>query len=76
MLFPRTKIIKQPEIPDIIHNIRLVIGLAQDEFMKIVDVTFAKVNGWKNRRTKLSNIAVARVVRSWAERAKAQLHAL
>lgn len=54
-------IIEQPKIGLFIQDIRLLMGLTQEEFAGIIGVTFPTVNRWENGHTKPSKLAVQQI---------------
>jgi DNA-binding transcriptional regulator YiaG len=61
MSFQKKRIIKQPEIGCLIHEIRLLMGLTQEELAIIIGVSFPTVNRWENGHTKPSKLAVQQI---------------
>lgn len=55
------KIINQPEIGQFIYEIRLVMGLTQEELAIILGVTLPTVNRWENGHNKPSKLAVQQI---------------
>ncbi|MBW4689655.1 MAG: helix-turn-helix transcriptional regulator [Komarekiella atlantica HA4396-MV6] len=54
-------VIHQPEIGQFIYEIRLLMGLTQEELAIIIGVTFPTVNRWENGHTKPSKLAVQQI---------------
>ncbi|MBD2447341.1 helix-turn-helix domain-containing protein [Nostoc sp. FACHB-152] len=54
-------IIEQPKVGQLIQDIRLLMGLTQEEFALILGVTFPTVNRWENGHTKPSRLAVKQI---------------
>ncbi|ABA24331.1 transcriptional regulator, XRE family [Trichormus variabilis ATCC 29413] len=54
-------IFEQPKIGQFIQEIRLVMGLTQEEFAVILGVTFPTVNRWENGHTKPSKLAIQQI---------------
>ncbi|WP_414546497.1 helix-turn-helix domain-containing protein [Nostoc sp. CCY0012] len=54
-------LIKQPKIGLFIQEIRLLMGLTQEEFAAIIGVSFPTVNRWENGHTKPSKLAVQQI---------------
>jgi putative transcriptional regulator len=46
------------EISELIRELRLRLGLTQEEFAAKLGVTFPTVNRWENRRSKPSRMAI------------------
>lgn len=54
-------VIKQPKIGLFIQEIRLLMGVTQEEFAVIIGVTFPTVNRWENGHTRPSKLAVQQI---------------
>ncbi len=54
-------IIEQPKIGLFIQDIRLSMGLTQEEFAVTIGVTFPTVNRWENGHTKPSKLAIQQI---------------
>ncbi|AVH63848.1 transcriptional regulator [Nostoc sp. 'Peltigera membranacea cyanobiont' 213] len=50
--------IKQPEVGQIIHDLRLLVGLTQEQFAATLGVTYTTINRWENGRSKPSPMAI------------------
>jgi transcriptional regulator with XRE-family HTH domain len=50
--------IKQPEVGQIIRDLRLLAGLTQEQFAATVGVTYTTINRWENGRSKPSPMAI------------------
>ncbi len=50
--------IRQPQIGNLIQEIRREIGLTQEQFAASLGVSFNTVNRWENRRSRPSPMAV------------------
>ena len=48
----------QPEVGKFIHELRLLIGLTQEQFGAAIGVTYSTVNRWERGRSKPSPLAV------------------
>lgn len=48
----------QPEVGKLIHELRLLIGLTQEQFGAAIGVTYSTVNRWERGRSKPSPLAV------------------
>ncbi|WP_242029143.1 helix-turn-helix transcriptional regulator [Coleofasciculus sp. FACHB-712] len=48
----------QPEIGKLIHELRLVTGLTQEQFASNLGVTYSTVNRWENGRAQPSPMAM------------------
>jgi len=50
--------INQPEVGQIIHDLRLAFGLTQEQFAVTLGVTYTTINRWENGRSKPSPMAM------------------
>ncbi|AFY99439.1 helix-turn-helix domain-containing protein [Calothrix sp. PCC 6303] len=50
-------VLAQPKCGKLIRDIRLNIGLSQEEFASVIGVTFSTVNRWENGHAKPSRLA-------------------
>ncbi|MDZ8226721.1 helix-turn-helix domain-containing protein [Nostoc sp. ChiVER01] len=50
--------INQPEVGQIIHDLRLAFGLTQEQFAATLGVTYTTINRWENGRSKPSPMAM------------------
>ncbi|MEH2438547.1 MAG: helix-turn-helix transcriptional regulator [Nostoc sp.] len=53
--------IKQPEVGQIIHDLRLLAGLTQEQFAATLGVTYTTINRWENGRSKPSPLAMGKI---------------
>jgi putative transcriptional regulator len=53
--------INQPEVGQIIHDLRLAFGLTQEQFAATLGVTYTTINRWENGRSKPSPLAMGRI---------------
>lgn len=53
--------INQPEVGQIIHDLRLLAGLTQEQFAASLGVTYTTINRWENGRSKPSPLAMGRI---------------
>jgi len=53
--------LKQPEIGQIIREIRLEMRLTQEQFAAEIGVTFPTVNRWENGRAQPSTLALKQI---------------
>lgn len=58
MVMKRPLIMNQPEIGKLIHELRLVTGLTQEQFASDLGVTYSTVNRWENGRAQPSPMAM------------------
>lgn len=49
---------KQPEVGQIIHDLRLLAGLTQEQLAISLGVTYSTINRWENGRSKPSPMAI------------------
>lgn len=54
----KIRAMKQPQIGELIHEVRREIRLTQEEFAASLGVTFNTVNRWENRRSRPSPMAL------------------
>jgi DNA-binding transcriptional regulator YiaG len=52
-----TLVLTQPKCGKLIRDIRLNLGLSQEEFASLIGVTFSTVNRWENGHAKPSRLA-------------------
>ncbi|OYE01934.1 helix-turn-helix domain-containing protein [Nostoc sp. 'Peltigera membranacea cyanobiont' 232] len=50
--------INQPEVGRIIHDLRLLAGLTQEQFAATLGVTYTTINRWENGRSTPSPMAM------------------
>lgn len=48
----------QPQTSELIRELRLLMGLTQEQFAAKLGVTYSSVNRWENGRSKLSPMAL------------------
>jgi len=53
--------IKQPEVGQLIRELRLLTGLTQEKFAAKLGVTYPTVNRWENGHAKPSPMAIRRI---------------
>ncbi len=53
--------LQQPELGDLIRDLRQALGLAQEKFAAQVGVSFPTVNRWENKRATVSPLAMAKL---------------
>ncbi|WP_257209578.1 helix-turn-helix domain-containing protein [Nostoc linckia] len=49
---------KQPEVGQIIHDLRLAFGLTQEQLATSLGVTYSTINRWENGRSTPSPMAM------------------
>lgn len=54
-------VIEQPEIGNLIRELRLLAGLTQEQFAAQLGVTYPTINRWENGRAKPSPLAMQRI---------------
>ncbi|MHC5770768.1 MAG: helix-turn-helix domain-containing protein [Nostoc sp.] len=52
---------KQPEVGQIIRDLRLLAGLTQEQFAATLGVTYTTINRWENGRSKPSSLAMEKI---------------
>ncbi|MEH2320079.1 helix-turn-helix domain-containing protein [Nostoc sp.] len=55
--------INQPEVGQIVRDLRLLAGLTQEQFAATLGVTYTTINRWENRRSKPSPLAMEKIER-------------
>ncbi|WP_322701466.1 helix-turn-helix transcriptional regulator [Nostoc sp. DedQUE08] len=53
--------INQPEVGQIIRDLRLAFGLTQEQFAATLGVTFSTINRWENGHSKPSPLAMEKI---------------
>lgn len=53
--------INQPEVGQIIRDLRLLAGLTQEQFAVALGVTYGTINRWENGRSKPSPLAMGKI---------------
>jgi putative transcriptional regulator len=53
--------INQPEVGQIIRDLRLLAGLTQEQFAATLGVTYTTINRWENGRSKPSPLAMGKI---------------
>ncbi|OUL33426.1 transcriptional regulator [Nostoc sp. T09] len=53
--------INQPEIGQIIRDLRLYAGLTQEQLASTLGVTYSTINRWENGRSKPSPLAMGKI---------------
>jgi putative transcriptional regulator len=53
--------INQPEVGQIIRDLRLAFGLTQEQFAATLGVTYTTINRWENGRSKPSPLAMEKI---------------
>ncbi|MBD2730265.1 helix-turn-helix transcriptional regulator [Nostoc sp. FACHB-892] len=61
MIIKKTLAINQPEVGQLIRDLRLAFGLTQEQFAATLGVTFTTINRWENGRSKPSPLAMGRI---------------
>jgi putative transcriptional regulator len=54
-------VLSQPKCGQMIRDIRLNLGLSQEEFASAIGVTFSTVNRWENGHAKPSRLAAKNI---------------
>lgn len=55
------RVINQPEAGKLIRELRLLIGLTQEQFAARLGVTYPTINRWENGRSKPSPLALEKI---------------
>jgi DNA-binding transcriptional regulator YiaG len=58
MTVKKPLVINQPEVGNLIRELRLAIGLTQEQFAAVLGVTYPTVNRWERGRAKPSPMAM------------------
>ena len=58
MATSKTFVISQPQIGNLVRDLRQILGLSQEKFAAKLGVTFATINRWENNRAVPSPIAL------------------
>lgn len=61
MLFKRPPPLKQPTVGKLIRELRLAMGLTQEQFAIELGVTCSSVNRWENRRSQPLPLAMQKI---------------
>ncbi len=61
MNIPKKLAIRQPEVGNLIRELRQEIGLTQEQFAAILGFTFPTVNRWENGRNQPSPVAMKQI---------------
>lgn len=51
----------QPEVGEFIRDLRLALGLTQEQFAVALGVTYGTINRWENGRSKPSPLAMDKI---------------
>lgn len=57
----RPLVMNQPQIGKLIRELRLEVGLTQEQFAAEVGVTYSSMNRWENGHTKPSPLAMQKI---------------
>lgn len=58
MTIKKPLVIKQPDVGQLIRDLRLLTGLTQEQFAANLGVTYTTINRWENGRSNPSPIAM------------------
>ena len=61
MTMKKTLAIKQPEIGQLISELRCITGLTQEQFAAALGATFSTINRWENGHSQPSPMAMTRI---------------
>lgn len=59
--FKRTLLLKQPEVGNLIRELRRLTQLTQEQFAAVLGVTFGTINRWENGRMQPSPLALRQI---------------
>ncbi|YAF99051.1 MAG: multiprotein-bridging factor 1 family protein (plasmid) [Nodularia sp. CChRGM 3473] len=60
-MYKKPLAIKQPEVGQVIRDLRLLAGLTQEQFAATLGVTFSTINRWENGRSQPSPLAMEKI---------------
>lgn len=58
---PKTPMLKQPRVSDLIRELRQLTALTQEELAAVLGVAYGTVNRWENGRMQPSTLALKQV---------------
>ncbi len=61
MTVKRPLVMNQPQIGKLIRELRLLMGLTQEQFAAELGVTYSSINRWENGRSKPSPLAMQKI---------------
>ena len=61
MKVKRPLVMKQPQISNLVRELRLETGLTQEQFAAELGVTYSSMNRWVNGRSKPSPLAMQKI---------------
>lgn len=61
MTLNKTPLEDEPDIGDVIRELRQELGLTQEKFAAKLGVTFPTVNRWENKKAKPSPLALEKI---------------
>ena len=61
MTIKRPLVINQPEVGKLIRELRLALGLTQEQLAAALGVTYSTINRWENGRSKPSPLAMEKI---------------
>jgi len=61
MTVKRPLVMNQPQIGKFIRELRLLMGLTQEQFAAELGVTYSSINRWENGRSKPSPLAMQKI---------------
>ncbi len=67
MAIKKLSVINQPEIGKLIRELRIEIGLTQEQFAALLGVVYPTVNRWENGRSQPSPLALQQIQRMLQE---------
>lgn len=61
MVIKKPLVMSQPEIGELIRELRLLTGMTQEQFAASLGVTYSTVNRWENRHAQPSPLAMEKI---------------
>jgi putative transcriptional regulator len=61
MTIKRPLVMNQPEVGKLIRELRLTLGLTQEQLAVALGVTYSTINRWENGRSKPSPLAMEKI---------------
>jgi putative transcriptional regulator len=61
MIIKKPLVMNQPEVSKLIRELRLALGLTQEQLAVALGVTYSTINRWENGRSKPSPLAMEKI---------------
>jgi putative transcriptional regulator len=61
MIIKKPLVMNQPEVGKLIRELRLALGLTQEQLAAALGVTYSTINRWENGRSKPSPLAMEKI---------------